>query len=442
MNLRKYTWVVAAAVLATACGDSPLDTDPTASIDAGTALTNKRGIQLAMNGAYRSLQSGSTWSRNSLVHPDLYSDNLDFTGTFQSDREFSLRNVTPSNGDALGFWQASYAGINRVNNILTSVEGLEDMTEAEKTQTRGEALFIRAMHYYTLVMWYGGVPIIEDPAVGVGPEAQVTRNTRQEVFDFIEADLEQASTLLPAARSNGRANKAAADALAARVYLEEGEYAKARDKATAVIGNTAYRLATNYADIFRTKNSIESIFELQFTTNSTNSLAFWFFPAALGGRYGFAPSLSLNNAFEAADTRRAVTIATSGASRYGNKWTRIATSDDNVILLRLAEQYLIRAEANARLNADPAVVRADINIVRARAGLAPLGAEVATQAQLLDAILRERRVELALEGFRFFDLRRFGLATSALTLAADKLILPVPQAERDVNPNLVQNPGY
>lgn len=441
MKLRKFSWIAAVAVFATAC-DSPLDTDPTASIDAGTALNTKRGVQLALNGAYRSLQSGSTWSRNSLVHPDLYSDNLDFTGTFQSDREFSLRNVTPSNGDALGFWQASYAGINRANNIIASLEDLDDMTEAEKTQTRGEALFIRAMHYYTLVMWYGGVPIVEDPAVGVGPEAQVTRDTRQEVFDFIEADLELASTILPATRSNGRATKAAADALAARVYLEEGEYAKARDKASAVIGNTAYRLVANYADVFRTKNSTESIFELQYTTNSTNSLAFWFYPAALGGRYGFAPSLSLNNAFEAGDTRRAVTITLQGNARYGTKWTRIATSDDNVILLRLSEQYLIRAEANARLNADTALVRADINTVRARAGLAPLGADIATQAQLLDAILRERRVELAFEGFRFFDLRRFGLATTALNLAADKLILPVPQVERDVNPNLVQNPGY
>ena len=128
--------------------------------------------------------------------------------------------------------------------------------------------------------------------------------------------------------------------------------------------------------------------------------------------------------------------------RYGIKYNRIATSDDNVHVLRLAEMYLIRAEANMRLNAAPDVVRADLNIVRARAGLGPLAATVDTQAELIDAILQERRVELAMEGHRFFDLRRLGRATTVLQIAPERLLLPIPQRERDANPDLTQNPGY
>jgi hypothetical protein len=104
--------------------------------------------------------------------------------------------------------------------------------------------------------------------------------------------------------------------------------------------------------------------------------------------------------------------------------------------------YLIRAEANARLNAPAATVQADINVIRTRAGLANIATTVTTQQALLDAILQERRVELAMEGFRFMDLRRHGKAEALLGIAANKLLWPVPQYERDANPKLAQNPGY
>jgi hypothetical protein len=262
------------------------------------------------------------------------------------------------------------------------------------------------------------------------------------VYTFIEQELEATVPNLPADRVDGRATRAAANALLARVYLEEGKHALARDRATTVISNTEYRLVPNYRDIWATKNSDESIFELQYSINNQNTLAFWFFPQAIGGRYGFAPSLNLFNAFEAGDTRRATTIALSGSNRYGGKYTRIANGDDHVVVLRLAEMYLIRAEANARLGADPTVVRGDINVVRARAGLAALATTVTNQTALLDAILQERRVELAMEGHRFFDLRRLGRAQQVLNLSAERLLFPIPQRERDVNPNLTQNPGY
>lgn len=437
----KYLKWLALAAFVSAC-DSPLDTNPSQQIDSETALSSPSAIQQALNGAYRGLSSDALYSRQEVVYPDLYSDNHDFTGTFQTDREYSLRNVQASNSANANIWSTAYRNINRVNNILEALETVS-MPDADKAVARGEALFLRGLNYSILNRWYGGVPIVTEPTKGIDESATLPRSTTAEVYGFIEQDLEEAATLLPTARRNGRATRGAANALLARVYLEDAKYTQARDKATLLIDNTTYRLVTNYRDLFTTKHTSESIFELHYAGGeNSNSLAFWHYPQALGGRRGFAPSASLNNAFEAGDTRKAASIGLSGTSRYGIKYNRIATEDDNVHVLRLAEMYLIRAEANMRLNADPAVVRADLNVVRARAGLGALPTTVDTTAELIDAILQERRVELAMEGHRFFDLRRLGRATTVLQIAAEKLLLPVPQSERDVNENLTQNPGY
>lgn len=444
MKTRTVTWIAAVALLAAAC-DSPLDTNPTASIDAETALSTPRGIELGLNGAYRSLQPGNLYGVNLMVYPDLYADNLDFTGTFQTDREVAQRNINPTNGAVLSMWADMYDGINRTNNILEAIPNVSELSSSQAAQYRGEALFIRALHYSLLAGYFGDVPIVSDPARGVDESSLVSRNPVAEVYDTIIANLEEAATLLSPGRGAGRATSDAANALLARVYLETGDYPQARDKATILIESPDYVLPADYANVFRTKNSSESIFELQYSTNNTNNQAFWFFPPSLGGRWGYSPTLELYNAFEPGDERLDVTIGidTQGTDdRYGNKYTRIENSDDNIIILRLAEMYLIRAEANAQLNADPAIVRADINEVRNRAGLGDLPETVNTQQELLDAILQERRVELAFEGLRFFDLRRMGVATTRLGIPATHLLWPVPQSERDVNENLGQNPGY
>jgi starch-binding outer membrane protein, SusD/RagB family len=440
--MRMRHLVVAAAVLVAAC-DSPLNTEPTASIDAETALNNARGIELGLNGAYRSLQIGPGYfTRDLIAYPDMYADNLDFTGTFQTDREFALRDVATNNANARDLWGGAYVGINRANNILAAIPNATGMTDAQRSLARGEALFVRALHYSRLAAWFGGVPLVLEPSRGVGESALVSRSSRQDVYTRIVADLEEAVPLLPAGRTAGRATQGAANALLARVQLEIGNHAQARDRANAVITSGTYSLVPNFGTLYSQKHSAESIFEMQFTANTSNSLAFWFFPAALGGRLGMSPTAALYNAYGAGDVRRDVSIRMSGTTRYIGKYTRIALGDDNIIELRLAEMYLIRAEANARLNAPAATVRADINAIRNRAGATPVGEGVTSQAGLLDAILHERRLELAFEGRRFFDLRRFGVAEQVLNISANRLLLPVPQSERDVNPNLDQNPGY
>ncbi|MGH7551637.1 MAG: RagB/SusD family nutrient uptake outer membrane protein, partial [Longimicrobiales bacterium] len=320
MKTRFMAWVVI-AVFAAAC-DSPLDTNPTASIDAETALNTVRGIELGLNGAYEGLEDGALFDRDLLIYPDLYADNLDFNGTFQTDRAVSLRNIPASSAVVAGPWASAYEGINRANNVLAAIPNVSALSSELASLYQGEARFIRALHYFVLVRWFTGVPIITEPSQGVGESALVSRNTAAEVYTFIEQELEAAAPLLPADRVDGRATRAAANALLARVYLEEGKHALARDRAASIISNTEYRLVPNYRDIWASQNSDESIFELQYSINNQNTLAFWFFPQAIGGRYGFAPSLGLFNAFEAGDTRRATTIALSGSNRYGAKYTR------------------------------------------------------------------------------------------------------------------------
>lgn len=444
-NIRSIAWVVAALAV-TAC-DSPLDTDPTASIDAGTALGNARGIQLGMNGAYRSLQSGNLFGNVEMVYADLYADNLDFTGTFQTDREVSLRNISTTNGQMLSTWASAYDGINRANNLLDAIPNVSDMAEDEKAVATGEALFIRSLLYSVLVREFGDVPLVTEPSRGVSEASNVSRTPTAEVYTQIINDLEEAATLLPPGHIDGRATQVTANALLARIYLESGKFTQARDKATAVINSGLYSLPANFRSNWTTKNNSEAIFELQYSVNSTNSLAFWYYPAVLGGRLGFAPSEDLLDAFEPGDARRAASIDSVVANNgvvtyYGNKYHRVTSEDDNVIVLRLAEMYLIRAEANARLNADAGTVRADLDVLRNRAGLADLPDTVTGQAALFTAILQERRVELAFEGHRFFDLRRLGRAEAVLSLPPTRLLWPIPQGERDVNPNLSQNDGY
>lgn len=448
MKMHRFVSWLAAATLLAAC-NSPLDVDPTASIDSETALSTPRGIELGLNGAYSTLQDGDLYGQEEMVFPDLYADNLDFTGTFQTHREFGQRNVTTSNGAVLAHWSTLYEGINQVNNILEAVEAVA-LTPEQHDQFRGEALFLRALNYSILVKYFGDVPLVLAPSRGVGEESLVSRDPVAEVNAQIVTDLTEAATLLAPDRNHGRATQGAAQALLARVYLETGNYTGARDMATAVITNAVYDLNANFSTNWTTKNSEESIFELQFSINDGNNQAFWFYPQSLGGRWGYSPSAGLFNAFEAGDARRDASIQVAGTGacptapcRYADKYFRIATSDDNVVVLRLAEMYLIRAEANARIGGvAEQTIRDDLDILRNRAGLADLDPVTVTGAALMDAILQERRVELAFEGHRFFDLKRFGVAATILGLAPERLLFPIPQGEREVNINLTQNPGY
>lgn len=452
MKFRTLGILAVAALTAAAC-DDPLDPTPQQTIPFAEALDTPDEVRAAVNAMYDALQTcDGGYCRNLVVFPDLYTQDLSFTGTFTSDREVANRAVTAANTALPGIWGAAYNGINRANNVLASLPALEDeIGEDEYAQLKGEAHFIRALNYFNLANFFGGVPLITEPVSEVPDDVGVARNTLAQVHAFVEAELALARAGLPelGADAEGRAGYEAATALLARVHLYQMEWQQAYDLADEIIESGTYGLEPQYFNVFEKEQTSESILELPFTVTDAGALSFWFYPSGLGGRRGFAPSANFRGSFEAGDERFDVaTQFTGSGSAYGNKYTDIANNADDIPVLRLAEMYLIRAEAAARLG-DLGQAIDDVNVIRERAGLADLAATVDTQVEVLEAVLNERRHELFYEGHRFFDLKRFAdivpaaqARLTALGLTGHRLLFPIPQREIDANPLLVQNPGY
>lgn len=452
MKFRTLGILAVAALTAAACED-PLDPTPQQSIPFAEALDTPDEVRAAVNGLYDALQAcDGGYCRNLVVFPDLYTQDLSFTGTFSSDREVANRAVTASNTALPGIWGAAYNAINRANNVLASLPALEDEFDDEEfAQLKGEAHFVRALSYFNLSNFFGGVPLITEPISEVPSEVGVARNSLEQVHAFVEADLQAARAGLPelGTDADGRAGYEAATALLARVHLYQREWQLAFNLADEIIESGTYDLEAQYENVFEKEQTNEAILELPFTVTDPGSLSFWFYPSALGGRRGFAPSANFRNSFEAADERFDVAAQfTAAGTAYGGKYTDIANLADDIPVLRLAEMYLIRAEAAARLG-DLAQAIEDVNVIRNRAGMADLAATVDTQVEVLEAVLNERRHELFYEGHRFFDLKRFAdvvpsaqARLTALGLTGNRLLFPIPQREIDANPLLTQNPGY
>jgi hypothetical protein len=234
-----------------------------------------------------------------------------------------------------------------------------------------------------------------------------------------------------------------------------GDYATAQNYATELIGSSRYLLTAgaDYKNIWALKNTKESLWEIQYEPTNSNSIAFFYYTTATGGRNEISTSSGLNTAHEAGDLRQLVNASTTGGGATNLKtlkFTRVATGDDNVVMFRLSELYLIRAEARAQIGTDLVGALADVNVVRARAGLALSAA--ATTANLMTAILKERRVEFAHEGHRFFDLKRTNVLATTLGAAAFgvttidntfRALWPIPQRETLTSGGIIaQNTGY
>ena len=460
MKLRTLGVIAVAALTAAAC-DDPLNPTPQQTIPFEEALDTPEEVRVAVNAMYDALQNcDGGYCRNLILFPDLYAGNLAFTGTFTSDREVARRNVTAGNTALPGLWGTAYAGISRANNVLAALPALEDeFDEDEYASLAGEAHFVRALNYLNLVNFFGGVPLVTEPISEVPEDVRVARNTEAQVFAFIEAELAAARAGLPELGSDaqGRASYEAATALLARVHTYQKEWAQAYALANEVIESGAFTLEPQYENAFEKEQTDEAIFEIPFTVTDPGSLAFWFFPGSMGGRYGIAPSANLVDSFEEDDQRINVAIQPEASGDdYGNKYTDISTTADDIPVIRLAEMYLIRAEAAARMG-DFEQALDDINVLRERAGLegyddvtADLDEDGTLEAaEVLQLVLLERRHELFFEGHYFFDLKRFADAVpsaqarlTTLGIVGNKLIFPIPQREIDANPALVQNPGY
>jgi starch-binding outer membrane protein, SusD/RagB family len=424
------------ALMTTSC-EKVVDQLPQTAIP--SEIKDASSARASLLGAYDALQSGNYYGNRMITLPDLHGGNLRHTGTFPSFAEFSNRAILTNNAEVTGMWSTLYNGILRMNFIISAVPNIDGNGFPDKDQIVAEAQFLRALNYFTLVKYWGDVPIITAPTTKADESLKVPRNTTADVYKQINADLDAAIAKLPLNSAAGRVNKYAAYALKSRAALYNKDWDNVIANADLIINAKKYSLPASYSTVFGTKNSSESIFELQFSNTDQSGIAFFMFSSTLGGRNEVRPSTGLIGAYDAADTRKMLGTSYDVSIKY----YRIANQDDNISVFRYAETLLNKAEALVEKgNMTDALPL--LNQIRVRAGLAASPASLALdQPAMRDEIFKQRRLELALEGHYFFDLIRTGRAATTLTgWVNTQRLLPIPQREIEANTALKQNDGY
>jgi len=383
-----------------------------------------------------------------------YTDELQFYGdNSNSSKAFYNNGLLPSNSDITAYWNGSYNQIYAANSVIEGVAHSSVLTQVQKDHLRGEALFVRAMLHFYLVNLYGAIPYVI--TTDYTQNSVVTRMSVASVYSQIKSDLESAILLLPSTDISGervRPTAFTAHALLARVDLYNHNWAEASNEASAVLNNTDYSLEPNLDAVFL-KDSPTTIWQFSPVSDGRNTDDAQTFIFSTGPPPLVALSSSLLASFTPLDQRKVhwVQSVTDGTTTwyYANKYKQNATTPTSVeytILFRLAEQYLIRAEARAQ-QGDLIGAQQDLNVIRNQAGLPDTTA--VTAQDIITAVLQERQLEFFTEqGHRFFDLKRSGTIDSVLSPVkmgwnATDVLFPLPQTELLVNPNLnPQNPGY
>jgi starch-binding outer membrane protein, SusD/RagB family len=466
-----------------ACRKTFLDLKPISAVTTDNFYQNANDIKNAVNGVYASLQlPGITTS--SYIFGDIRSDDTQpvASGSVTDQDEFDRFYIRTTNPFILARWNDSYRAISRCNAVLDRIGGIE-MDEALKTRNTAEVKFIRALVYFNLVKTYGDVPLVLTEIKNPDAGYEYGRQAKAEVYTQIEKDLREAATALPVSYTGndiGRATSGAAKALLGKVLLTEKKYAEVVTVLKEVISSSAYQLVPNYADVFRVsnKNNKESVFEVQFRSGGVGEGNPWpnsFAPEnsgnaviPFGGDGNNQPTPDVVNAYEPNDTRKAVSLATSYVNSGGQtipyyhvrKYVDVpATKNDNgnnIPMIRYADVLLMYAEALNETGYQPAgEAMFYLNEVRKRANLLPkTSTDLPTQQAFRLAIEQERRVELAFEGHRWFDLVRTGRAITVMNSKKDMfglvralnendMVFPIPQSQVDINrTKVLQNNGY
>ena len=452
----KYlTAILATGILTVGCSKR-LDIGPYQSIAESAALNTEGDVLVTLIGAYDGLQAPAGWGGEIMVLNDLIGNttNINFTGTFAGLNDAYNGLMVSNNSFATGTWNAAYSCINRANNVLSAIDKVTS-SPAKKSSVEGEALFIRASMYFELVRLFAkpvgdgdasqnpGVPLVLTPTRGVTDADYRARASVKAVYDQVIADLTKAESLLPA--SNGfYANKWAAAAMLARVQLQNRNFTDAAAAANRVITGSGRTLNPDFTKLWFTfinnggSTPSEYLFAVKVTAQDGSNSINTYFGRTISGMPGTAGRSDCKirtahiSQYEAGDKRNYFVL--SGGSYYSMKHL---DRFGDVPVIRLAEMYLTRAEANFRNNTSVgATPLADVNIIRARAGLAPL-----TTVNLA-AIVKERTLELAFEGHNLHDVKRLQTSVGSFPWNSPKLIMPIPQREMDVNKKLVQNTGY
>ena len=465
--MKKISLLFILFVFIASCDEDYLEVDSRADIefeDTGVVVTPQQMV----TGVYGRF-TGFSYAFSYLGITEIISDNADkgsSPGDTGTDKHLldGLTHTT-STPSVRAMWTEWYKSIGRATVAIDYTQNFDNYDENLKARLIGECQFLRALHYFWLVRSFGDVPIQEVDLI--------TRAPKSDVYSYIIADLEAAIEALPvksayASGDVGRATKGAAQGLLAKVYLYQENYQAAYDAADVVINSGQYSLHPNYAELWRasTENGVESLFEIQGRGETINH-GIQQYSSTQGARgtsgwgWGFnTPSQNLVDAFDASgdEIRKNATIIFAGETLWDGRVVSPSTEnprynekaysslnagagdgDKNIRVLRYAEILLIKAEAATYIGQDAA---GPLNLVRARVGLAPIANPTVQQ------IWNERRLELAMEHDRWFDLLRTGQAEAAMAADGKTFevgkheLFPIPNDQLIQTPTMTQNTGW
>jgi len=456
--LSKSRFLISMILFVAASCDSFVEVDlPKSQLTTESVFENYSTAEAALTDIYSKIRDKGMLTGDGIGisnHLACYSDEM-ISNENVTNPSFSFYSnaLLPTNTIVADYWNSAYNQIYATNSIINGCEQSSSLTQAQRNQLTGEALFIRSLEHFYLLSIFGSVPYVS--GTDYKTNIKISKMAPEQMYAEIISDLETAADLLPetyAAAPRIRPNKYAAKALLSRIYLFSGKFPEASNAASAVINNQSLYAVENINSLFLI-NSKETLWQLHSGTAGKNTTDGAYFIFTAGPPQFVWLSSSLYNSFSAGDLRRTYWIKevtdASGTWYHPYKYKEnfdTSVSKEYTVVLRLSEQFLIRSEARV-MQGDLIGAKEDLNKIRKRAGLPDTLA--LTQSEILDAILEERRHELFTEyGHRFFDLKRNGKLNFALgNIKAGwnttDQVFPIPEAEINANPNLKpQNQGY
>ncbi|MCG9793113.1 RagB/SusD family nutrient uptake outer membrane protein [Flavobacterium algicola] len=454
-NFKKIILSSIVSLTAMSCSDSILDKDPVSSFSGQGFYKSSSDAQAGVYGIYDAAQGAfrtnfAYWGEG----------RADAVQTTHSGDPSILKQNTLSPSINSSSWNNLYTTISRANYAIKYVPLVFESENDFSLQLIGQARALRALSYFYAVRVWGDVPLVTEPYESVNQEFFIPTTNKEVVLDQIVSDLvfasENCRDNFTGTSSRILFTKGGANALLTQVYMWRKDYANAILSADKVLNNSLYSLVaiTDWNKIFSAGYSNESIFELGYNEVQTNSLRVLY---AIGSDSDYYPSIAFRNSFEENDLRKDLIYDTTNSDPrkiwkfFGKGFNdeSAEASGNNIVLARLADIILLKAEAHNKLNEKTEAIRL-LNIIRKRAGITEFANEAAAitaYGDLESAILHERSIELSFEGHRWFDLVRTGKAISVMNPIngisnEDNLVWPIEQNALDRNPNLVQNIFY
>jgi hypothetical protein len=451
---------------------------PSNAVSSTVAFKTESDFTNAIRGAYGALRGSNYYGGQDggsmAATPDVISDNVIINSQGRlSEQNFFIFSSTADN--TWGLWYDAYSTILRANYILENINVLPD--GAFKSNVKSEALALRALAHFDLLRTYAkryvgasdadlGVPYVSSTDATLLP----ARETLKKSYDLVVADFASAETSINASNGVGRLNKAAVEALLGRVYLYMGNWQKCIDESTKAIAdapaNNVLASASEFPSIWLDQSEKDVLFKVKFLDGDNTPIGVGYGQSSPKGvRVEYSPSYDLFTSYTSNDVRKSAYIGQTTFNNinfnYVKKYFGRAAGNANVVdykVIRMGEVYLNRAEANYNLNNTLPALQ-DINTLEGNrySGYMP---QLLAGQPLYNEIMLQRRLELAFEGSRFFDLKRLGMSVArssfgdradgtgaapsftGIPVGSTKFQFAIPQYEINVNANIVQNPGY